>query len=509
MRPRGARSRSAVVLERAADDYVDRPARRVSIGVSNADGDASSDDLRATRFECHALATSRGVVACAGCAPSAPGDGVVYFAPRGRGRGVWRRARGARGCASAAATRDDADEFAVGMTDGSVWVYRCARSNGMEASKVATLTPPGWDAGWGRARDASATRCARLVVVGRARRAGTLVARHGSGGASLAVWDVETLSPSTASGEAKGFASMAKSTWLGTTSAYAALGGDGFVATSMDQKSVAAVEVNDLGRARLIWRSRREPGRGVFLAGAAVIDRGGTLSSRAATCSCEEMVHGTTYAAPDSSVKLVILDAEDGAEVNRFSIEGLGASNVFIDCGSLCSVGGSLFLAHRDGAIWVINPGNGALITSLHPAQHFHDTSGHRRTLPSLLAITPARDEMYGATCDGGVAHCWRVGNPTRWSRASHKNFPAAFRESVRTLLLCVHAHVNPTRAMMRVKLAPRNVADDDDVDVDGHERLRHVEGFIDAAAREPALLEMIVGRMARALFGCEVDDAF
>jgi hypothetical protein len=62
---------------------------------------------------------------------------------------------------------------------------------------------------------------------------------------------------------------------------------------------------------------------------------------------------------------------------------------------------------------------------------------------------------------------------------------------------------------MMRVKLVPRNVADDDDVDVDGHERLRHVEGFIDAAAREPALLEMIVGRMARALFGCEVDDAF
>ena len=52
-------------------------------------------------------------------------------------------------------------------------------------------------------------------------------------------------------------------------------------------------------------------------------------------------------------------------------------------------------------------------------------------------------------------------------------------------------------------------VGDDDDVDVDGHERLRHVEGFIDAAAREPALLEMIVARMARALFGCEVDDAF
>ena len=49
------------MLERAADDYVDRPALRVSIGASNVDGDASSDDEGATRFECHALATSRGV----------------------------------------------------------------------------------------------------------------------------------------------------------------------------------------------------------------------------------------------------------------------------------------------------------------------------------------------------------------------------------------------------------------------------------------------------------------
>ena len=61
MRPRGARSRSAVVLERAADDYVDRPSRSVSIGASRVDGDASSDDEVFTRFECHALATSRGV----------------------------------------------------------------------------------------------------------------------------------------------------------------------------------------------------------------------------------------------------------------------------------------------------------------------------------------------------------------------------------------------------------------------------------------------------------------
>ena len=66
MRPRGARSRSAVVLERAADDYVDRPSRSVSTSALNADGDASSDDEHlVTRFECHALATSRGVVACA------------------------------------------------------------------------------------------------------------------------------------------------------------------------------------------------------------------------------------------------------------------------------------------------------------------------------------------------------------------------------------------------------------------------------------------------------------
>ena len=74
------------------------------------------------------------------------------------------------------------------------------------------------------------------------------------------------------------------------------------------------------------------------------------MTSRVATCSCDELVVGTTYAAPDSALKLVVLDAEDGSEVNRFPIEGLGASNVFIDCGSLCAVGTNLFLAHRDEA---------------------------------------------------------------------------------------------------------------------------------------------------------------
>lgn len=100
----------------------------------------------------------------------------------------------------------------------------------------------------------------------------------------------------------------------------------------------------------------------MFFVGVVVIDRGGMLSFRAATCSCEEMVYGTTYAVLDLFVKFVILDVEDGVEVNWFSIEGFGVFNVFIDCGLLCSVGGSLFLAYRDGAIWVINSGNGVLI---------------------------------------------------------------------------------------------------------------------------------------------------
>lgn len=92
----------------------------------------------------------------------------------------------------------------------------------------------GWDVGWGWVWDVLATRCARLVVVGRARRAGTLVVWYGFGGVSLVVWDVEMLLLLMVLGEVKGFVLMVKSMWLGMMSAYAALGGDGFVATSMD-----------------------------------------------------------------------------------------------------------------------------------------------------------------------------------------------------------------------------------------------------------------------------------
>ncbi len=512
MRPaRGARSRSRCATSAyGADDYASSERARVRASFTR-DDDADDDRLRRGAlldFEAHALARSRSTLVVGGCAPALDGDAVALFA-RGKAR-RWTLAVGARGVASACATTTEEDAFALGMMDGSVWKYACERSDDCSSETtslrvvlMSRVTPPGWGRVVVSARDAAATRASRLASTG-----GLLLARHGGGGTSLCVWDAKTMEPLTGSGECKGFASMAKNTWIGTSSAYCTVDARGAVATtSMDQKSVVCVRVRSSEKkVELVWRSRREPGRGIFLAGAACVDRGRGMTSRVATCSCDELVVGTTYAAPDSALKLVVLDAEDGSEVNRFPIEGLGASNVFIDCGSLCAVGTNLFLAHRDGSVWVVNSGNGALVTSLHPPQEFCDTSGHRRTLPSLLAVSPARDEMHGATCDGGVVNAWRVGVPTYWSRETHANFPATFRQAVRAMLLCAHTWSSPTRALARAQISPKErvVGVDDEI-----EKLRHVEGFLDAVGREPALLEMIIARMARAEYGCDIVDAF
>jgi len=513
---RGARSRSrSSTSAYGPDDYV--ASSRVALALAREEDDVDDARLRGGAllgFEAHALARASTTLVVGGCAPALEGDAVMLFA-RGDAR-RWTLAEGARGvaCASAAEGDDDDDEtFALGMMDGSVWTYARARredsgTKTLYISLIRRVTPPGWGRAIVSARDAAATRASRLATTRASDDPGRalLLARHGGGGTSLAVWDAMTMEPLTASGECKGFASMVKSTWIGTSSAYARVGESAVATTSMDQKSVMCVRVRSNGKCELVWRSRREPGRGIFLAGTACVERGRGATARVATCSCDELVAGTTYAAPDSSLKLVVLDAEDGSEVNRFPIEGLGASNVFIDCGSLCAVGTNVFLAHRDGSVWVVNSGNGALVTSLHPPQEFCDTSGHRRTLPSLLAVSPARDEMHGATCDGGVVNAWRVGTPTYWSRATHARFPESFRNAVRTMLLCAHAWSSPSRALSRVQISPKErvVGVDDEI-----EKLRHVEGFLDAVGREPALLEMIIARMARAEYGCDIVDAF
>jgi hypothetical protein len=47
-------------------------------------------------------------------------------------------------------------------------------------------------------------------------------------------------------------------------------------------------------------------------------------------------------------------------------------------------------------------------------------------------------------------------------------------------------------------------VAEDDET-----ERLAHVGGFVDVISREPALLEMVIARIARAEYGCDRVDGF
>ena len=93
----------------------------------------------------------------------------------------------------------------------------------------------------------------------------------------------------------------------------------------------------------------------------------------------------------------------------------------------------------------------------------------------------------------------WRVGVDVLVRGETHANFPATFRQAVRAMLLCAHAWSSPTRALARAQISPKErvVGVDDEI-----EKLRHVEGFLDAVGREPALLEMIIARMARASTG-------
>ena len=76
------------------------------------------------------------------------------------------------------------------------------------------------------------------------------------------------------------------------------------------------------------------------------------------------MVAGTCYAEPDSPLRVVLVDAATGREVRRYLLEGVAACNRFIDCSSLTAGGGGtlLFLAHKDGSIWVHSASNGAQV---------------------------------------------------------------------------------------------------------------------------------------------------
>jgi len=313
-------------------------------------------------------------------------------------------------------------------------------------------------------------------------------------------------------------------------------------ATSLDAKEVRAWRIrggdgtgftgaigND-GAATRAWTSERLAVRGLRLAGLTSLPRtrdvrrgapteGGEL---VATC-CAPMIDGTCYAAPDAAIRVALVDAEDGSTVRKFELEGVTACNRFIDCGSLAGGGGGtlLFLAHRDGSIWIHASRSGAQIAALHAHSTWAGTSGHHRLLPACVATAPDGEFLWTATTDGQCVHRYQVGPPRTWTRASHRRFPAAFRRLVKTLVTSVHVRNargglglgGPGRAgagsagavLMSAGPGLRGEQIGDGFGGKGAARLWG-EGFAEVCAIEPAILELVVARIARLTHGSCVE---
>ena len=283
------------------------------------------------------------------------------------------------------------------------------------------------------------------------------------------------------------------------------------------------------------WQSKTLAVRNVYLAGLAALPRpsprnnSSDTSARSrrhpsplllATCAAA-MMPGTCYAEPDSPLRIVLVDASDGKEVRRFPLEGVTACNRFIDCSSLTSGGGGtlLFLAHKDGSVWIHGASNGAQLAALHDHANGPGTSGHHRLLPACVARTVDEEFLYVATTDGECVHRWKVGVPSVWTRASHKRFPYAFKDQVRTLALCARA--TWMRNEWGFDWSGVGAASDpgETVDVAAGVASRGEsfasgtipelwgEGFARLVSVEPAILELVVARMAKLAHGSEVGE--
>ena len=208
---------------------------------------------------------------------------------------------------------------------------------------------------------------------------------------------------------------------------------------------------------RRAWQSPKLAVRDVYLAGLAALPRppsrrgskdantGAQAHSPAplllATCAAS-MMKGTSFAEPNTPLRVVLVDAEDGREVRRFPVEGATGRVRFVDCASLTSGGGGtlLFLAHRDGTVWVLGASNGARVAEVHAHASGPGTSGHHRLLPACVARAAHGEFLYVATTDGACVHQLSVGAPATWTRATHARFPRAFKAAARALALSAHA---------------------------------------------------------------------
>jgi len=308
---------------------------------------------------------------------------------------------------------------------------------------------------------------------------------------------------------------------------------------------------------RRVWQSPKLAVRGVYLAGLAAlprppsrrtpcfIDSTSAPSSPAplllATCAAS-MIPGTSFAEPNTPLRVVLVDAADGREVRRFPVEGATGRNRFVDCSSLASGGGGtlLFLAHRDGTVWVLGASNGARIAEVHAHASGPGTSGHHRLLPACVARAADGEFLYVATTDGACVHQLSVGAPRTWTRATHARFPRAFKAAARALVLsafaanarleqsairgsCANAGKSHETTPRRADWSGTGAAADpgDGVDVAAPPRARGAsfasgsvrapalwgEGFARLVSIEPAILELVVARVARLTHGCDVGD--
>ena len=347
---------------------------------------------------------------------------------------------------------------------------------------------------------------------------------------------------------------------------HVALSGDGtrMYTTSVDAKGLRAWDTcragtGRSGGGRCVWRSERLAIRGVYLAGLAILprprhskgsyadesgERGGYSGGRGggpqrhprsetgsgtsatehsysrgtsapppllATCAAS-LVPGTCYAEPDARLRIVLVDAADGSEVRRYDLEGIGACNRFVDCSTLTAGGGGtlLFLAHKDGSVWVHGASNGAQVAVLHGHSTWGSTSGHHRLLPVCVATGGDGEFLYSATTDGQCVHRWQVGQPRCWTRGSHARFPLAFRRAVWELVMATRVSAlrggggGDGRGGGVIAAGPGN---DGEIDEGGSTTPQlWGAGFADLVAMEPAILELVVGQMARLAFGCRVE---
>ena len=257
-----------------------------------------------------------------------------------------------------------------------------------------------------------------------------------------------------------------------------------------------------------LWESERlAAGRGVHLAGIAVLPRR-EVPPLIATC-VSSLIRGTSYAEPDTTLKIALVDGDSGRELRRYAVEGVGATNRFIDCSSLTGGGGGtlLFLAHKDGSIWIHAARNGAQVAALHGHATWSGTSGHHRVLPTCVAAGSDGEFFYSATTDGKAVHRWTVGPPRVWSRDTHARFPSAFKATVRALVTAVHAREarggGGGGGGASVLAAAAGIDGEVSEDGSGAPALWG-KGFAELCAIESGILDLVIGGIAALAYGCE-----